>query len=170
MRKGKLTSNTQRDVKWRKETFPQGGCGEQTQDHQKASLGKEQEQVPCKGMSSPSLEGMLAREGPWSAAQGGGPEVSSPMGSGLCLEGTRGSFQLQLPRQQPKRVGTAHQHSPKDHRSQNLLPQSVPEHRWQNLPESCSCTTCPLARPRVRGRETCRTKRKQHLLASGKQR
>lgn len=37
------------------------------------------------------------------------PQISSQMASGLCLEGTRGSFQHQLPRHRPRRVGTVHQ-------------------------------------------------------------
>lgn len=37
------------------------------------------------------------------------PRISSQMASDLCLEGTRGSFQLRLPRHEPRRAGTIHQ-------------------------------------------------------------
>lgn len=65
-----------------------------------------------------------------------------PSSDFLFLSGTRGSIQLRLPRHRPRRVGAVHPHSPKESRSQDLLPWSVPENwAWQNLPESCSCPT-----------------------------
>lgn len=96
------------------------------------------------------------------------PQASSRMASGHCLADTRGSVQLRTK-------------TPESwHRSLILL-QRIPDVKtsclrlspstgWQNLLESCSCATCPLVLPRSRDRETCRTKRKQRLLASGKQR
>lgn len=114
LRKRKVTSNIQRDAKRRRDQLLQGGCNEQTQDQQKESPGKEvcENRWPCKGMSSPSLERILAGKGPRSPqpglppTQSGEPQASSPMASGHCLADTRGSFQLRPPRQRPQRVGT----------------------------------------------------------------
>lgn len=112
LRKRKATSNIQRDTKRRRDQLLTGGCKEQTQDQQKESPGKEvcENRWPCKGMSSPSLERILAGKGPrsppWPPTQSG--RASSPMASGHCPADTRGSFQLQPPRQRPQRVGTVH--------------------------------------------------------------
>lgn len=93
---------------------------------------------PCKGVSSPSLERQLTREGPRSPAPhpstpGGDPQVSSLMGSGLCLKGPRG----ELPASAAKTRAQESWHRPPP-LSKGLQKSKSP---------ASECSSAPLAEP-----------------------
>lgn len=133
LRKRKATSNIQRDAKRRRDQLLTGGCKEQTQDQQKESPGKEvcENRWPCKGMSSPSLERILAGKGPRSPQPGRPPKaVGLPLRWPQATarqtpgEASSSSHQDKDPRESAPLIDP----SPKDYRSQNLLPLTAPKH------------------------------------------
>lgn len=132
LKKRKVTSNVQRVAKQRRDQLLPGGCNEQTQDQQEESLGKEvcKNKWPCKGMSSLSLERILAGKGRRSPQPASHPK---PRASGFLSDGLRslpGRHQGKRPApdKDPRELAPFIDPSPKDSRCQNLLPQTVPKH------------------------------------------
>lgn len=100
------------------------------------------------------------------------PQISSRMASGLCLEGTGGSFQHQLPRHRPRRVGTIHQPLSKGEQkskpSASDCPSTGPGRAFQKV--APAPRTWRVALPRGSVRETAEQRGSNRLLASGEQR
>lgn len=111
--------------------------------------------------SAPATGNLSERILPWQYPEAFYPSRVPPgsfpqTASGLCVEGARGSSRSTT------KVTTVHGHSPqKDHRSDNLLPQSLPSTRpsrtFQN--NALSSPTCPPSILGGKGLETCEEQR-----------